>query len=1225
MKIFKKQKLTVFVVLMAVIIAMPFFTINLSNKNANAASGIMMYGASNEYFNDFEDATITDDVQWDNKTLNGIGNNVGGRLFWYAENNANISLVDEGENRALKVMFNTAVGVSDDQKSIGLFIPDLLGWESYRLSFDLKRVNENGTVNMIRSGMPSFNYSERREFGTAFNSVFANWTSISQIIPASPWNDVTASIMVNVPANWNTDTGLYIDNIRVQYYEPIPAGKTNVIKNSSVTGQWIEPNWIVPDWNMNVGSGVDDFWAANRYSGASNIHMGTNNDIPVTVSQAVSLSANTKYDVSMQVKKFWMDIPEAASDTFTVGIKDNGTYENKFTINPLQIGQKAFEDYLKLGCTLETGEATEYTFFIEHMVTEQMSWRGCQVDDVYMYESDINTYLNYTTDVKSKTANVTEQSDFYSTVTDAKVLQANVNNAEAIVEYEITGIAPLSTCYAGVDIQKLNDMNMNISFTVEDTLGNVLAGLSDTNTVEKAAEPFRIKFSNGSTTTAIMKVHVAQTAGLAAPVEDSLINFKNFFFNHAPRELVNIEAGTDRNISINDTNTVVVNAIYDDDFIEDVSSSSVISSDTPAIVSVLGTVLTAEDFGTSIITVEFGGKTVTFEANVPVEVTTLDAGIDRIINKGLTETMIVLADYNNGDVDVDVSGSPDLIITSSNENVSVDGNILTAVSVGTSTITVTLEEISASFVITVPRELLSINAGNDRTIPLSETANISVIASYNDDTTEDVSITALITSENANVTILGNIMTAEILGTSLISVSFEDKTTSFIVTVANKLESITANTDINISKGQTSNVVVIATYIDEATENITSSAVITSSDITVVTYSDGVLTAIKVGQSTINISFGGQSTSFVVTVPKELSSISVGEDRSISKGQTATVIVTANYNDDTNEDATSSATISSDSENVTVSGNVLTAVSVGTATITVSFGSKSTSFIVTVPKELLSISAGSDRQISKGQAATVTVTAFYNDGEEKIVSAVLSSSNANVIVLGASLTASEVGTATITAAFGGKQATFIVTIPKELLSISAGNDRNIIKGQNSEITVIALYNDNTSEIITENVTITSENGNVTVSGSTLTAVTKGTSIITVAYNDKSATFTVTVPKTLLNISATADKESVNVKGTVEITVTATYDDDSTETITTFTLTSSDLEVASIEGTTITANKAGSVTITATYMEKTDTITITINAVKSGCNKSNIGTVMATLFAFAVLAFVKFKK
>ena len=215
------------------------------------------------------------------------------------------------------------------------------------------------------------------------------------------------------------------------------------------------------------------------------------------------------------------------------------------------------------------------------------------------------------------------------------------------------------------------------------------------------------------------------------------------------------------------------------------------------------------------------------------------------------------------------------------------------------------------------------------------------------------------------------------------------------------------------------------------------------------------------------------------------------------------------------------------------------------------------------------------------------VTATYIDSSTETISS-------NDYTLIGSLS---VGTSTITVSYGGKTTTFTVTVtasPVSLSSISAvfsqGTatiyDTDSLNSLKQYLTVTATYSDSS--------TATIPSSDYTLSGT----LTVGTSTITVEYRGKTTTFTVAVtatPATLSSISAV-----LNLNGAVirdgdslndlkqYLTVTATYSDSSTSTISSndYTLSGS-ITLATGE------YDCSTQTITVSYGGKTTTFNVTV--------------------------------
>lgn len=362
---------------------------------------------------------------------------------------------------------------------------------------------------------------------------------------------------------------------------------------------------------------------------------------------------------------------------------------------------------------------------------------------------------------------------------------------------------------------------------------------------------------------------------------------------------------------------------------------------------------------------------------------------------------------------------------------------------------------------------------------------------------------------------------------------------------------------------------VTATYSDGTTREVSNYTL------------DGTLTA---GTSTITVGYNKKTTTFTVSVThqtKTLDSITATFNSSAS-------ITTDNVLDDLRPYLTVLATYADSTTstitNYSLSGNL----NVGTNTITVSYGGKTTTFTVNVTQaeaKLQSISAtfnqGSvviyENSSLESLKPYLTVTANYSDSTTQTVTN---------YTLSGTLTK---GTSTITVSYSGKTATFrvVVTERATLQSITATftQGSTVIYNDSSlddlkpHLVVTANYSDATTATVT----------NYTLSGTLAT----GISTITVSYGGKTTTFNVTVSErpTLQSITATFTQGSAIIYENSSLNdlkqylvVTATYSDSTTQTVTDYTLSG-----------TLTA---GTSTITVSYGGKTDTFNVTVSEVSA---------------------------
>lgn len=202
------------------------------------------------------------------------------------------------------------------------------------------------------------------------------------------------------------------------------------------------------------------------------------------------------------------------------------------------------------------------------------------------------------------------------------------------------------------------------------------------------------------------------------------------------------------------------------------------------------------------------------------------------------------------------------------------------------------------------------------------------------------------------------------------------------------------------------------------------------------------------------------------------------------------LVVTAHYSNGTTEEVTT----------YTLSGT-LTA---GTSVVTVTYEDKTTTFNVTVsaPATLSSITAVYTQSgvvyptdSLDSLKSDLVVTAHYSDS---------STATVTTYTLSGTLT---VGTSTITVSYGGKTTTFNVTVTAVpvLSSITAvytqsGTvyDTDSLDSLKADLVVTAVYTDSSTEVV--------PSADYTLSGS----MTHGTNTITVSYENKTTTFTVTV-------------------------------------------------------------------------------------------------------------------
>jgi uncharacterized protein YjdB len=300
-----------------------------------------------------------------------------------------------------------------------------------------------------------------------------------------------------------------------------------------------------------------------------------------------------------------------------------------------------------------------------------------------------------------------------------------------------------------------------------------------------------------------------------------------------------------------------------------------------------------------------------------------------------------------------------------------------------------------------------------------------------------------------------------------------------------------------------------------------------TSDGSVATVNNGVITPVGIGNATITVSTqdGGKTATCAVSVTAPVSGVSLNlASLSLTMGgtQTATLIATVQPVGTANKNVT----WTSDNPGVaTVNNGVVTAVSAGSATITVTTvdGNKTATCVVTVAAAYypsnnvavtgVSLSPTSLSLTVGGSPSTLTATVTPNNATNKTVTWSTSDDSVATVNNGV-VTAVGGGTATITVStqYGGKTATCAVSVTATVSGVSLNlASLSLTMGGTETATLIATVQP--AGAANKNVTWESSNSSVaTVNNGEVTAVSAGNATITVTTEDggKTATCVVTV-------------------------------------------------------------------------------------------------------------------
>ena len=312
--------------------------------------------------------------------------------------------------------------------------------------------------------------------------------------------------------------------------------------------------------------------------------------------------------------------------------------------------------------------------------------------------------------------------------------------------------------------------------------------------------------------------------------------------------------------------------------------------------------------------------------------------------------------------------------------VSRDG-LVTAIAEGSSTITVTAGDKSASCKVTVEKKVVPVSSVslNMTELSLEEGEESSLVATVKPNDADDKTVTwkssdATIVSVNSE----GKVSALK-AGTATITASAGDKSASCKVTVEKKVVPVTSvtlnKTVLTLVEGG-EDTLVATVKPDDATDQAVTWK---SSDETVATVKDGKVIAKKEGTATVIASAGDKSASCTVTVEKKVVPVtSVTLDKTeltLVEGNEETLVATVKPDDATDRNVTWK---SSDETVTTVKDGKVTAKKEGMATVTATAGDKSASCKVTVEKTASNNIVFADNNI---KAKLVSAFDVNGDGE----------------------------------------------------------------------------------------------------------------------------------------------------------------------------------------------------------------------------------------------------
>jgi hypothetical protein len=374
--------------------------------------------------------------------------------------------------------------------------------------------------------------------------------------------------------------------------------------------------------------------------------------------------------------------------------------------------------------------------------------------------------------------------------------------------------------------------------------------------------------------------------------------------------------------------------------------------------------LTVNNFGITNITAEYNGLTVTIKVDASIKAlsitdSTNPKGIKSLNlhpNQVKSDLVIKATLQDNKQVNVE---NVDVTWTSDNENVvGVDNSgALEVNGFGKANITATFGGKPVKIAVSVA--LSSLKASLSKIAGKGE-YDIVLTATYGDKFTENVADQALWTSSSSVATVEDGHVTINGLGKGKITATFGDAASKNVklvsIPVDVSVKSFTSPTKkISGVPGKEYEIALVTTLSDskaDSAEDVAAGTVWSTSNASVATVENGVVTVIGVGKANITAAYGGKKVTVAVDVPFTLS---VSESKlTIGTGEIASYIVTATFSDNSTLDVTDLATFTASGKGIVdVSEGNITALKAGSSTITLKFGGKSITIKVTVTNSVI--------------------------------------------------------------------------------------------------------------------------------------------------------------------------------------------------------------------------------------------------------------------------------
>jgi uncharacterized protein YjdB len=390
-------------------------------------------------------------------------------------------------------------------------------------------------------------------------------------------------------------------------------------------------------------------------------------------------------------------------------------------------------------------------------------------------------------------------------------------------------------------------------------------------------------------------------------------------------------------------------------------------------------------------------------------------------------------------------------------------------------------------------------------VPAGLTQQLTVLGTFSDGSSQDLTqVVSWSSSDAATVDVSGaspGLARALATGTATITASALGRSAAitFAVTTAllRGIDVTPAST--SIARGLTEDLVATGRFSDGTTADVTAVVVWQSSDPSIASVSNaaphGRVSAVSAGAAIITASASGFSATANVTVTAAVLQQLVVSPSSASmpRGLTTGFSVTGLFSDGSSADLTGQVTWTSSAPSIATVSNApgtqgsVQALQVGSVTLTASQGARSGTAAITVTPAVLAALQLSPAApvVPRGLARSLSAIGLYTDGttQDLTGSATWSSSSPAVATVSNAMgteglvSALTQGASTITATYGGRAGSVVVTVSAAILqSIQLTPPApSVPSGLTVQLTATGMYSDNSAQDVTSQVVWTSSN------------------------------------------------------------------------------------------------------------------------------------------------------